>query len=112
MTQKMTDGLEAAWNAMGGKWKTQILFHLMDGEKRFSELKRCMPKITQRMLTNALRDLEMKGIVRRCIYAEVPTRVEYTLTDIGQSMEQALETLQAWGKKYNNWKAETDEEID
>ncbi len=109
MTQRMTDGLEAAWAAMGGKWKTQILFHLMDGEKRFNELKRCMPEITQKMLTNALRDLETKGIVRRCIYAEVPARVEYTLTDIGQSMEQALETLQAWGKKYNRWKEETEE---
>lgn len=104
MTQKMTEGLEAAWAAMGGKWKTQILFHLMDGEKRFSELRKCMPEITQRMLTNALRDLESSGIVRRCVYAEVPARVEYTLTDIGQSMEQALETLQAWGNTYQKWK--------
>ncbi len=104
MTREMTEGLEAAWAAMGGKWKTQILFHLMDGEKRFSELRKCMPEITQRMLTNALRDLESSGIVHRCVYAEVPARVEYTLTDIGQSMEQALETLQAWGNNYKKWK--------
>lgn len=109
MTQKVTDGLEAAWSAIGGKWKTQILFHLMDGEKRFSELRRCMPEITQRMLTNALRDLETSGIVRRCIYAEVPARVEYRLTDIGESMEQALEMLQAWGDKYKSWKDEKED---
>tara|TARA_Y100001933_G_C18955059_1_gene545589 strand:- start:1106 stop:1435 length:330 start_codon:yes stop_codon:yes gene_type:complete len=104
MTQKMTEGLEAAWAAVGGKWKTQILYHLMDGEKRFSELKKCMPEITQRMLTNALRDLESSGIVRRCVYAEVPTRVEYRLTDIGKSMEQVIETLQTWGNTYKKWK--------
>ncbi len=104
MTQKMTEGLEAAWAAVGGKWKTQILYHLMDGEKRFSELKKCMPEITQRMLTNALRDLESSGIVRRCVYAEAPVRVEYRLTDIGKSMEQVIETLQTWGNTYKKWK--------
>ena len=104
MTQKMTEGLETAWSAIGGKWKTQILFHLMDGEKRFSELKKCMPEITQRMLTNALRDLETSGIVKRCVYAEVPMRVEYTLTDIGKTFEQALEVLQTWGNTYKSWR--------
>lgn len=83
---------------IGGKWKGVILYHLMrDGTLRFNELRRRLTGITQRMLTRQLRELEEDGLVRRTVFAEVPLRVEYDLTDVGRSLEPVIAALKAWG---------------
>ena len=93
---------------IGGKWKLIILWHLgLEGTKRFSELKRLIPSITQKMLTNQLRELEDDQLVRREVFAEVPPRVEYTLTDYGESLMPILRMMYNWGKDYGDkvvWK--------
>lgn len=76
-----------------------ILYHL-DSTRRFNELNRLLPKITQRMLTKQLRELERDGIVRRTVYAEVPPRVEYDLTDFGRTLQPVLSELERWGTQY------------
>lgn len=92
--------IEAALEAIGGKWKGVILFHLQSGTKRFNELKKLIPGITQRMLTKQLRELEIDQIVLRKIFPEVPPKVEYSLTDFGQTLTPILTTLQEWGIEY------------
>ena len=92
--------VEAALEALGGKWKGLILFHLKDEKRRFNELRRLIPDITQRTLTRQLRELEMDQIVARTIYPEVPPRVEYKLTDFGKTLVPILDALYAWGKEY------------
>lgn len=82
---------------IGGRWKAIILWHLRAETQRFSELRRLMPNITQRMLTNQLRELEEDGILTRTVYPEVPVRVEYALTESGRSLRPVLEALCAWG---------------
>ncbi|ANE46239.1 HxlR family transcriptional regulator [Paenibacillus swuensis] len=93
---------------IGGKWKLIILWHLgLEGTKRFSELKRLIPSITQKMLTNQLRELEEDRLVERKVYAEVPPRVEYTLTPHGESLMPILRMMYDWGQDYGNtfvWK--------
>ena len=76
--------MELTLELIGGKWKSLILWHLGENTLRFSELKRALPKITQKMLTQQLRELEVHGLVSRFIYTQVPPRVEYTLTEAGQ----------------------------
>lgn len=93
--------VEAAISAIGGKWKGVILYHL-DTTKRFNELHRSVPSITQRMLTKQLRELERDGIVQRTVYAEVPPKVEYTLTEFGKTVQPILNELEKWGKQYLN----------
>ena len=92
--------VEAALEALGGKWKGLILFHLKDEKRRFNELRRLIPDITQRTLTRQLRELEIDQIVARTIYPEVPPRVEYELTDFGKTLIPILEALYKWGKEY------------
>ena len=92
--------VEAALEALGGKWKGLILFHLKDGTRRFNELRRLIPDITQRTLTRQLRELEEDQIVERTVYPEVPPRVEYELTDFGKTLIPILEALYEWGKEY------------
>lgn len=92
--------VEATLEIIGGKWKGVILFHLLGGTKRFNELKRTMPAITVRMLTRQLRELEGDGIIERKVYAEVPPKVEYTLTKLGQTLEPILNSLRNWGLEY------------
>lgn len=85
---------------IGDKWKTLILRDLMNGTKRFGELKKSIGTVSQKVLTAQLRDMEAKGLLTRKIYAEVPPRVEYTLTDIGYSLRPVLEAMCAWGEGY------------
>ena len=91
--------IEAALEAIGGKWKGIILYHL-NSKKRFNELQKLMPSITQRMLTKQLRELEGDGIVHRKVYAEVPPKVEYSLTDFGKTLQPILKELEQWGATY------------
>lgn len=92
--------VEACLEVVGGKWKGVILFHLLGGTKRFNELMRLMPDVTQRMLTRQLRELEADQIVARTVYPEVPPKVEYSLTEFGRTLEPILRTLQKWGMQY------------
>lgn len=92
--------VETTLEIIGGKWKGIIIYRLLGGTKRFSELKRKMPTITHRMLTLQLRQLESDGIVNRRVYAEVPPKVEYSLTDLGLSMAPIIRSIHDWGKAY------------
>jgi len=85
-------------NVIGGKWKPVILHMLLSGTKRFGELKQNIPPISQKMLTQQLRELEADGIVQRKVYAEVPPKVEYSLSARGESLRPILESLYAWGE--------------
>ena len=94
--------LELTMDLIGGKWKLIILWHLLDGSKRFNELNKLIPAITQKMLTTQLRELEAKGLVNRKVYPEVPPKVEYSLTDFGRSLEKILNDLCEWSHEYAN----------
>ena len=83
---------------IGGKWKCLIIHHLIDGTKRFNELRRLISVITQRMLTSQLRELEADHIVNRKVYAEVPPKTEYSLTELGKTLEPVLWSMHDWGK--------------
>ena len=89
--------VEAAISLIDGKWKCVILFQLLRGTLRFNEIRRRVPGVTQRMLTNQLRELEADGLIVRQVYAEVPPRVEYSLSPVGRSMEPVLVALKGWG---------------
>lgn len=82
---------------IGGKWKPVLLFNLVPGAKRYSELQRLVPDASDRMLTRSLRELESDNLVRRQVFAEVPVRVEYTLTADGKTLFPILEAMSAWG---------------
>lgn len=89
--------VEAAISLIDGKWKCVILFQLSRGTLRFNEIRRRVPGVTQRMLTNQLRELEADGLIVRQVYAEVPPKVEYSLSPLGRSMEPVLLALKTWG---------------
>lgn len=89
-------------NILSGRWKLSILWHLMRGTLRFNELQRLLPGITQKTLTQQLRELEQDGILLRKIYPEVPPRVEYNLTELGESIKPILNSMCQWGKEYQN----------
>ncbi|TVV45874.1 helix-turn-helix domain-containing protein [Thalassolituus sp. C2-1] len=92
--------VEATLELIGGKWKGVILYHLLDGTHRFNELRRIMPDITQRMLTRQLRELEACQLISRTVYAEVPPRVEYSLTEYGRTLESVIQALRGWGMQH------------
>lgn len=92
--------VEAALDVIGSKWKGVILFHLLDGKKRFNELRRLIPSVTQRMLTLQLRELEKDAVINRKVYPEVPPKVEYSLTPNGAKLAPLLRALRDWGKQY------------
>lgn len=96
----VTCPVEVTLDLIGGKWKSLILWHLIGGKLRFSDLRRMVPKATQKMLTQQLRDLENAGLVSRKVYAEVPPKVEYSLTDFGKSLSPILEAMSIWGSSY------------
>ena len=92
--------VEATLDVIGGKWKALILFWLRDEVCRFGELRRLIPDVSERMLTQQLRELEGHGIVRRQVYPVVPPRVEYSLTPYGRTLRPITELMCAWGEKH------------
>ncbi|SFB60435.1 transcriptional regulator, HxlR family [Rhizobium sp. NFR07] len=89
--------VEAAIGLIDGKWKSVVLFHLLSGTLRFNELRKHIVNVTPRMLTNQLRELEDDGLIERKVYAQVPPKVEYSLSELGRSMEPILLALKYWG---------------
>jgi DNA-binding HxlR family transcriptional regulator len=93
-------GLEAALDVIGGKWKVLILWQAEPGPRRFGELKRLVPGISEKMLIQQLREMEADGVIRRKVYHEVPPKVEYSLTQFGVSLKAALAPLCDWGTRH------------
>ena len=91
-----------AAHIIGGQWTLAICCYLMNGKLRYRALKKHLPNITERMLTLQLRKLEENGIVKRTVFAEIPPRVEYELTDIGMQLNTVLEQLGKWGEKHRS----------
>ena len=85
---------------IGNKWKLLILRNLLVGTQRFNELRRTIPGISQKVLTENLRSLEEDGIIIRTVYAEVPPRVEYSLSDLGETMRSIIKAMEIWGTNY------------
>lgn len=92
--------VEATLSVVGGRWKPILVCHLLAGRKRFGELRRLTPNATERMITLQLRELEADGVVDRHVYAEVPPRVEYEITEFGRSLEKILVLMQDWGRAF------------
>lgn len=97
--------VETTLSLIGDKWKVLILRDLLGGTKRFSQLKRSIGNVSQKVLTAQLRDMEQKGLITRRVYAEVPPKVEYTLTETGYSLKPVLDAMSEWGSKYKQEKA-------
>lgn len=96
----LTCPVETTLSLIGDKWKILILRDLMPGTKRFGELRKSIGTVSQKVLTTQLRDMEAKGLVRRQVYAEVPPRVEYSLTETGRSLQPVLDAMRSWGRDY------------
>lgn len=92
--------VETTLTLIGDKWKVLILRDLLPGTKRFGELKKSIGNVSQKVLTAQLRDMEESGLVERRVYAEVPPRVEYSLTELGQSLKPILDSMWNWGEGY------------
>ena len=92
--------VETTLTLIGDKWKVLILRDLMPGTKRFGELKKSVGNVSQKVLTAQLRAMEENGLVHREVYAEVPPRVEYSLTELGKSLKPILDSMWAWGDEY------------
>ena len=92
--------VETTLKVLSGKWKANILFQLLPGTRRFGELRRLMPGVTQQMLTAHLRELERDGIIHRKIYAQVPPKVEYSLTPLGRRLGPVFDKIYEWGLLY------------
>ena len=92
--------VETTLTLIGDKWKVLILRDLMPGTKRFGELKKSLGNVSQKVLTAQLRTMEESGLVNRKVYAEVPPRVEYSLTELGKSLKPILDSMRAWGEAY------------
>lgn len=87
---------------IGGKWKIPVLYNLRETTLRFSEIQKKLPQVTQKMLTQQLRELERDGMITRKVYAQVPPKVEYTITPIAKKLEPILDSLCAWGFEYED----------
>ena len=95
--------VERTLEVIGGRWKVLILRELFQGVKRFNELQRAVNGITQKMLTQQLREMESDGIVHREIYLQVPPKVEYSLTPLGESLKPIIDAMHEWGIKHINY---------
>jgi len=85
---------------IGGRWKIPLIFHLQAGTRRFSELSRALKGVSQKVLTQQLREMERDGVVTRRVYAQVPPRVEYSLTDLGMTLRPVVDAMCRWGEAY------------
>lgn len=85
---------------IGGKWKIPVLYNLREGTLRFSEIQKALPQVSQKMLTQQLRELERDGLVSRKVYAQIPPKVEYTITPLAKKLEPILDELCMWGSEY------------
>lgn len=94
--------VETTLTLIGDKWKVLILRDLLTGTKRFGELKKSVGNVSQKVLTAQLRDMEESGLINRKVYAEVPPRVEYSLTELGKSLNPILDAMKSWGEDYKN----------
>jgi DNA-binding HxlR family transcriptional regulator len=92
--------VEATLDLIDGKWKGLILYHLLQSKRRFNELRRLLPNVTQRMLTTQLREMEMNGIIVRTVYPQVPPRVDYSVSELGQSLSPVISALKAWADQH------------
>lgn len=97
---RVTCPVETTLRVIGGRWKVLILRELFDQAKRFGELHRAMNGITQKMLTQQLRELEQDGIVHREVYLQVPPKVEYSLTPLGRTLRPILDSMHQWGLRF------------
>lgn len=94
--------VETTLMLIGDKWKVLILRDLLTGKKRFGELKKSIGNVSQKVLTSQLREMEKNGLVHRKVYAEVPPKVEYSLTDLGFSLKPILDSMKIWGEEYKS----------
>jgi len=94
--------VEMTLQLIGNRWKVLIMRDLLEGTKRFGELKKSVASITQKVLTQNLREMEASGLLIRKVYAEVPPRVDYTLTEVGCSLKPILDSMVDWGTSYKN----------
>ncbi|MFC7786115.1 winged helix-turn-helix transcriptional regulator [Rossellomorea sp. GCM10028870] len=92
--------IEATLDIIGGKWKVVIMYHLILGTRRTSELKKLMSGISQKMLIQQLKELDEDGLIQRKVYHQVPPKVEYSLTEYGWTLKDALDALCVWGEKH------------
>lgn len=99
--------VETTLTLISDKWKVLILRDLMPGSKRFGELKKSIGSVSQKVLTAQLRQMESSGLLTRTVYPEVPPRVEYTLTELGNSLKPILDAMYIWGESYQNKSQET-----
>lgn len=97
---RLTCEVEITLEIIGGRWKVLIIRELMSGVKRFGELQRALPGITQKMLTQQLREMEDDGIIHREVYPQIPPKVEYSLTPLGQSLQPILNAMHEWAVKH------------
>jgi DNA-binding HxlR family transcriptional regulator len=95
----LTCPVETTLEVIGGRWKVLILRELFYGVKRFSELHRALTGITQKMLTQQLREMERNGVVQRVVFPQIPPKVEYSLTPLGESLKPVLEAMHEWGMR-------------
>ena len=107
--KKINDNLpacpvETTLMLIGNKWKVLIIRDLLTGTKRFGELKKSIGKVSQKVLTTQLRDMEESGLISRKVYAEVPPKVEYSLTELGKSLQPILNAMLQWGTEYKEKK--------
>jgi DNA-binding HxlR family transcriptional regulator len=98
--QEIQCPVAVALSVIGGKWKLQVVYCLLSGTRRFGELRRLIPDATQQMLTTQLRELEQAGVLHREVYAQVPPKVEYSLTELGRSLEPIVVQIYTWGEWY------------
>lgn len=100
--KKYNNSVELSYDIIGGKWKIPIIWRLKDDAKRYSELRRSLSKVTHKMLTQQLRELEEAEIITRKVYPEVPPKVEYSLTLLGRSVIPVIDILREWGEEYRS----------
>jgi len=97
---RSTASVNLTIRVMGGKWKALLLWNLSSGTKRFSELQKLMEGVTQKMLTQQLRELEEDGLISRKIYPVVPPKVEYTISEYGKTLQPVLDAMSKWGDNH------------